>query len=187
MGGGVTISRVDLQGVGTVPQLCSSIVAMVTDMHEYVARHPKTCRLLLAQSRAQYFEPEVALLLLLTAFGSRASLIDVRLLQPGKISDCRRHCCSPFGNCAYPTFGTSSSTASPSSAQQDWHPDDQQFYSFNPPYYMPLKKSRFDTLDIQLNTDWGAPFPFTDDPNNRVCCRVHFRKRKSPTGPRILL
>jgi len=82
---------------------------------------------------------------------------------------------------------TSASKASASSAEQDWHPDDQQFYSFNPPYYIPLKISRFKTIEVQLNTDWGAPFPFSDDPNNRVCCRLHFRKRKSPTGPRILL
>ena len=32
-----------------------------------------------------------------------------------------------------------SSKAAPVSAEQDWRHDDQQFYSFNPTFYMPIK------------------------------------------------
>ena len=53
------------------------------------------------------------------------------------------------------------------------------FYSFNPAYYMPLAKAEFDTIDIELKTDWGDDFPFTQEASNRVCCRLDFRKRES--------
>lgn len=55
----------------------------------------------------------------------------------------------------------------------------QEYYSFNPPYYIPLAKSYFDTIEIQINTDWGDPFPFTDLQNGKVACRLHFRRKPS--------
>ena len=63
----------------------------------------------------------------------------------------------------------------------------QQYYSFNSPYYIPVLKNQFDTIEIQLNTDWGAPFPLASDAaavgddsmvatNSKVFCRLDFRK-----------
>jgi len=57
------------------------------------------------------------------------------------------------------------------------HETRQQYYTFNPPYYIPLITTQFDIIEIQLNTDWGSPFPFKDDPNSKVICRLDFRKR----------
>ena len=51
------------------------------------------------------------------------------------------------------------------------------YYSFNPPYYIPLARTEFETIDIELKTDWGADFPFAADANNRICCRLDFRKK----------
>ena len=56
------------------------------------------------------------------------------------------------------------------------------YYSFNPPYYIPLAKNEFETIDIELKTDWGADFPFAADANNRICCRLDFRKRGTGSG-----
>ena len=66
-------------------------------------------------------------------------------------------------------------------------PNDQQYYAFNPAYYIPLRQHKFQSIEIQLNTDWGAPFPFAENMNSRVCCRLQFRKRAGPGGPRIFL
>ena len=74
----------------------------------------------------------------------------------------------------------------------------QQYYSFNPPYYIPVLKNQFDTIEIQLNTDWGAPFPFASDdaavgddtvdaPNSKVFCRLDFRKRAGAGKTSIFL
>ena len=52
----------------------------------------------------------------------------------------------------------------------------QQFYSFNPPYYIGLVKDQITNIRILLKTEYGSPFPFDNDPNNSVCCRLHFRK-----------
>ena len=53
---------------------------------------------------------------------------------------------------------------------------DQQYYAFNPTYYIPLVKKEFDTIEIELKTDFNTPFPFAEDGNSRVVCRLHFRK-----------
>ena len=56
-----------------------------------------------------------------------------------------------------------------------------QYYAFSPPYYIPVLRTQFDTIEIPMNTDWGAQFPFSDDPStsNKAFCRLHFRKRKA--------
>ena len=53
----------------------------------------------------------------------------------------------------------------------------QQYYSFNPPYYLELVKNDINEIEIQLNTDWGDPFPFLNQALSRVVCRLHFRRR----------
>ena len=60
--------------------------------------------------------------------------------------------------------------------------DAHNYHVENPPYYMPVTKAEFKTVEVQLHTDWGAPFPFSEDSNNRVICRLHFRKRILPDG-----
>ena len=67
--------------------------------------------------------------------------------------------------------------SSPHSRQRN--DDANDYYVLNPPYYMPLSKNEFNTIEIQLNTDWGAEFPFPANPNARVVCRLHFRRRNN--------
>ena len=65
-----------------------------------------------------------------------------------------------------------------------------QYYAFNPPYYIPLIRGHFDTIEIQLNTDFGTPCPFSDDEEakaaiSKVLVRLAFRKRIG-SGPTAL-
>lgn len=53
----------------------------------------------------------------------------------------------------------------------------QHFFIANPPYYMPVPRGEIEMIHIQLNTDWGDPFPFEQTGNTKVRCRLHFRKR----------
>lgn len=53
----------------------------------------------------------------------------------------------------------------------------QVYYSFNPPYYIPLAKKYFDSIEININTDWGESFPFSDFDKAKVICRLHFRRK----------
>ena len=54
---------------------------------------------------------------------------------------------------------------------------DQHYYAFNPTYYIPLVQKELEVIEIELKTDFNSPFPFANDPNSRVVCRLHFRKR----------
>ena len=70
------------------------------------------------------------------------------------------------------------------------HASSQQYYAFNPPYYIPLIRGHFDTIEIQLNTDFGAPFPFSDDDAangaiSKVLVRLAFRKRHGSGLPAL--
>lgn len=56
----------------------------------------------------------------------------------------------------------------------------QQFYTVNPPYYMPVPKPEINTINIEIRTDFALPFPFGDTGNSKVRCRLHFRKKDSP-------
>ena len=62
----------------------------------------------------------------------------------------------------------------------------QHFYSFNPPYYMGLAKDQITNIRIELKTEYGSAFPFDNDPNNSVCCRLHFRKGRGRQLPFLL-
>ena len=52
---------------------------------------------------------------------------------------------------------------------------EQAFWYFSPPYYVPLNQSELDTINIQLRTDTGDPFPL--HPNGKVIVRLHFRRK----------
>ena len=66
------------------------------------------------------------------------------------------------------------------SSSIETNPGEQQYYSFSPPCYIPISKTAsLDTIEIQINTDWGAPFPFANEGNSKVCCRLDFRKRRA--------
>ena len=58
----------------------------------------------------------------------------------------------------------------------------QHYYLVQQPYYMPIAKEEFDQVEIQLNTEWGTPFPFINDANTSVVCRLHFRRRNLISG-----
>lgn len=62
----------------------------------------------------------------------------------------------------------------------------QQFYTVNPPYYMPVPKPIIDSVNIEIRTDFATLFPFAETGNSKVRCRLHFRKRDCPTN-RFLL
>ncbi len=48
--------------------------------------------------------------------------------------------------------------------------------TYEEPRYVPLQKKEFDTIEIDLRTDWGAPILFE---NGKVVCILHFRKATS--------
>ena len=50
----------------------------------------------------------------------------------------------------------------------------QLYWSFNPPYYMSVTKNEIKSIEMQMNTDRGAKFPFL---GGKVCSRLHFRHR----------
>lgn len=58
--------------------------------------------------------------------------------------------------------------------------DAHTYHVENPPYYIPLETNSFSRIEIQLRTDWGMPFPFQGNPNNRAVCRLNFRRRQLP-------
>lgn len=47
--------------------------------------------------------------------------------------------------------------------------------SFNNVHYMPVSKSTFESIEIDLRSDTGDPIPFQD---GKVVVKLHFRKRK---------
>jgi len=57
-------------------------------------------------------------------------------------------------------------------------PDTLLYWGFNPPYYLPLRMSRFDTIQIALCADTGKELEFRRE-DDKVTCRLHFRCRNS--------
>jgi len=57
-------------------------------------------------------------------------------------------------------------------------PDTLLYWGFNPPYYLPLRLMRFDTIHIALCTDTGKELEFRRD-DDKVTCRLHFKCRSS--------
>ena len=55
--------------------------------------------------------------------------------------------------------------------------DNIAYWTFNPPYYIPVTTTTIDDIEIQLNTEEGAPFPFTS--NSKIVVRLHLRRKIS--------
>lgn len=53
--------------------------------------------------------------------------------------------------------------------------NEQVFWNFNPPYYIPINRNSIPTIQIRLCTETGLPFPIAGD--GKVICRLHFRRR----------
>ncbi len=51
----------------------------------------------------------------------------------------------------------------------------QSYWKCDPPFYLPLKSSELDAIDIKIENENGVAFPFT--PNTNVIMRLHFRRR----------
>ena len=51
---------------------------------------------------------------------------------------------------------------------------EQSYWKCDPPFYIPLKTSELDSIDIKILNEKGEPFPFTPDTN--VIIRLHFRR-----------
>ena len=54
----------------------------------------------------------------------------------------------------------------------------QSYWKCDPPFYLPLKSSELDAIDIKIENEKGEPFPFT--PNTNVIIRLHFRRASRP-------
>ena len=51
---------------------------------------------------------------------------------------------------------------------------EQQYWSFNPPYYIPVAMSTLSSVNIHLADDKGDEIPFFGD--GKVVARLHFRR-----------
>lgn len=56
------------------------------------------------------------------------------------------------------------------------NPNEQLFWSFNPPYYIPVAQEMINTIDIKLTTDDEELFPIVIP--GKVICRLNFRRRR---------
>ena len=54
----------------------------------------------------------------------------------------------------------------------------QYFWEFNPPYYLPVNKKSIPSIEMRICTETAEPFPF--DQHGWVVVRLHFRKQRSP-------
>ena len=54
----------------------------------------------------------------------------------------------------------------------------QSFWEFNPPYYIPVNKKSITSIEMKICTEKAEPFPF--DPNSWVVVRLHFRRQRGP-------
>ena len=61
--------------------------------------------------------------------------------------------------------------------QKKRQPGDQEYYAFNPPYYIPVTIDTLREIEIELKTDWGGYFPFAVGVESRVIARLHFRRK----------
>ncbi len=52
------------------------------------------------------------------------------------------------------------------------------YWKSNPPFYLPLNRSMFDTIEIWIKNEKREPFPFRV--NSKAVLRLHFRKRQNP-------
>jgi len=56
--------------------------------------------------------------------------------------------------------------------------EEKQFFTFNPPLYLPVNKSQISEVKIMLRTARGEPLPFPKF-SPSVICSLRFRRRKS--------
>lgn len=63
-------------------------------------------------------------------------------------------------------------------APVSYEADQMKYWQFNPPYYIPLAKTSFDTIEILICNDKGEKIEFAS--SSKVICRLHFRLRQSP-------
>lgn len=56
------------------------------------------------------------------------------------------------------------------------NPAEQLFWSFNPPYYIPVAQETINSIEIKLTTDEGELFPI--EIPGKVICRLNFRRRR---------
>jgi hypothetical protein len=56
--------------------------------------------------------------------------------------------------------------------------EEKQFFSFNPPLYLPVSKTNFSDVKIELKTPRGESIPFPKFTPN-VACTLRFRRRKN--------
>ena len=56
------------------------------------------------------------------------------------------------------------------------NPNQQVYWGFNPPYYIPLNTERLTSFAIKICDDYGNCFPF--DPSGKVVARLDFRRRR---------
>lgn len=59
-------------------------------------------------------------------------------------------------------------------APVEYQAEKVNYWPFNPPYYIPLAKTCFETIEILICNDRGNPVDFA--PNAKVVCRLHFRR-----------
>ena len=57
---------------------------------------------------------------------------------------------------------------------EQWVDGEQQYWSFNPPYYIPVSMSTLHSVNIHLADDKGDEIPFFGD--GKVVARLHFRR-----------
>ncbi len=58
------------------------------------------------------------------------------------------------------------------------------YFSFTPPYYLPVNRSTIDEVEIQLNTENGDPFPFMS--NSKIVIRLNLRRKPNRLGGGLL-
>jgi hypothetical protein len=55
-------------------------------------------------------------------------------------------------------------------------PNDQCYWAFQPPYYIPVNQKSISSIEIKICTEYGDLFPF--GPYGRVVTRLHFRRQR---------
>ena len=57
------------------------------------------------------------------------------------------------------------------------NPNDQCFWAFNPPYYIPVSQKSTSTIEMEIGTETGDLFPFEE--SGRIVIQLHFRRQRS--------
>ena len=54
----------------------------------------------------------------------------------------------------------------------------QSYWAFNPPYYMPIRYNRLNTMTIKLCSETGEAIPFLKENAGHVIVRMNFRRKR---------